>query len=110
MSGFSLASGSNSLLSAPKAEATLLDAPKKQTLQPIVTGTTVIGLKYNGGVMLAADTLASYGSLARYKDIRRLDRVGENTIIGASGEMSDFQAIMKKLEHMNNDDIQQVSI
>lgn len=108
MSSFSLASGTNSLMGAPKAEATLQDAPKKQTLQPIVTGTTVIGLKYNGGVMLAADTLASYGSLARYKDVRRLDTVGENTIIGASGEMSDYQAIIKKLQHMDNDDINQV--
>lgn len=42
-------------------------APTKHTTSPIVTGTTVIGIKYNGGVMLAADTLASYGSMARYK-------------------------------------------
>lgn len=27
-------------------------------LQPIVTGATVIGIKYNGGVLVAADTLA----------------------------------------------------
>ena len=50
--------------------------PTKRTSQPIVTGTTVIGLKYQGGVMLAADTLASYGSLARYKDVRRIKKIG----------------------------------
>ena len=60
--------------------------PTTHTQQPIVTGTTVIGLKYKDGVMLAADTLASYGSLARYKDVRRLQRIGENTLIGGSGE------------------------
>lgn len=38
-------------------------------LSPIVTGATVVGLKYKDGVILAADTLASYGSEARYKDV-----------------------------------------
>ncbi len=59
---------------------------KKHTTQPIVTGTTVLGIRYNNGIMLASDTLASYGSLARYKDMRRLHKVGEKTIIGASGK------------------------
>ena len=35
--------------------------------------------------MMAADTLCSYGSLARYKDVRRLQQVGTSTLIGASG-------------------------
>ena len=68
--------------------------PTSHTQQPIVTGTSVLAVKYNGGVMLAADTLASYGSLARYKDVRRLQKVGDNTLVGASGEISDFQSIM----------------
>ena len=55
--------------------------------------------------MLAADTLASYGSLARYKDVRRLRKIGENTLIGASGEISDFQTVMELLEEMNQSDI-----
>jgi len=80
-------------------------SPHTQTLSPIVTGTTVIGIKYNGGVMLAADTLASYGSLARYKDVRRLQKIGDNTLIGASGEISDFQTIMEILDNMNQSDI-----
>lgn len=78
---------------------------RQRTQQPIVTGTTILGLKYKDGVMLAADTLASYGSMARYKDVNRIKTVGENTIIGASGEMSDFQAVMKKLEGMDLDDL-----
>jgi len=94
MASYSLASGNSTMMAAQKADATLSDAPRNRTLQPIVTGTTVIGLKYAGGVMLAADTLASYGSMARYKDFRRLSSVGENTILGASGEMSDFQVSM----------------
>jgi len=82
-------------------------APTKHTQQPIVTGTTVIGLKYNEGVMLAADTLASYGSLARYKDVRRIKSFGKDTLIGASGELSDFQSITQMLETIQQDDINQ---
>ena len=81
--------------------------PTKHTTQPIVTGTTVIGIKYEDGVMLAADTLASYGSLARYKDVRRIQKVGETTLVGASGEMSDFQSIMEMLDTMNQADVNQ---
>lgn len=84
------------------------NAPNRQhTTSPIVTGTTVLAIKYADGVMLAADTLASYGSLARYRDVRRLHPVGENTIVGASGEISDFQTIAEMLESMNQDDINQ---
>ena len=84
-----------------------LQDTRQRTQQPIVTGTTILGLKYKDGVMLAADTLASYGSMARYKDVRRIKTVGDNTIIGASGEMSDFQAVMKKLENMDLEDLNQ---
>jgi 20S proteasome subunit beta 7 len=45
--------------------------------------------------------------MARYKDVRRIKTVGDNTIIGASGEMSDFQAIMKKLDNMDLEDMNQ---
>lgn len=56
-----------------------------------------MGLKYAGGVMLAADTLASYGTMAKYKNARRLERV-DKVLIGAGGEVSDFQAILDLLQ------------
>lgn len=61
-----------------------------------MTGTSVVGIKYKDGIMIAADTLASYGSMARFRDTNRLLKVGDNTVIGASGEISDFQHV----EHM----------
>mmetsp|Transcript_48526 Transcript_48526/g.35716 ORF Transcript_48526/g.35716 Transcript_48526/m.35716 type:complete len:252 (-) Transcript_48526:51-806(-) len=83
-------------------------APTRQhTTSPIVTGTTVLAVKYANGVMLAADTLASYGSLARYTNVRRLKAVGNNTIVGASGEISDFQTISEMLDNMHQDDVNQ---
>lgn len=40
----------------------------------MVTGTSVLGIKFKDGIMLAADTLASYGSLAQIRDMKRLVR------------------------------------
>ena len=65
-----------------------------------MTGTSVLGLQYKDGVMLAADNLASYGSLARFMDIRRLERVGDNVVIGASGDMSDWQNLKHTLNKL----------
>ncbi|KII84727.1 hypothetical protein PLICRDRAFT_126612 [Plicaturopsis crispa FD-325 SS-3] len=72
----------------------------QHTQQPIVTGTSVLAIKYKDGIMLAADNLASYGSLARFKDVQRLHPVGNNTIIGAGGDMSDFQYIQSILDDL----------
>lgn len=40
---------------------------------------------------------ASYGSLARFRDIERLKALGTHTVLGAAGDMSDFQWLMKEL-------------
>jgi len=50
--------------------------------------------------MMAADCLASYGSLARFKDVQRLHEVGKYTVIGASGDMSDFQYLQYTLDEL----------
>lgn len=50
--------------------------------------------------MMAADCLASYGSLARFKDIQRLHEVGKYTVIGAGGDMSDFQYLQDILNEL----------
>jgi 20S proteasome subunit beta 7 len=39
----------------------------------------------------------SYGSLARYTELRRIRRVGDFTLLAASGEYSDFQYLMDVL-------------
>jgi 20S proteasome alpha/beta subunit len=56
-----------------------------------MTSTSVLGIKYDGGVLLAADTLASYGSLARFDDVTRLHPAGKHCCLGAGGDLSDFQ-------------------
>jgi 20S proteasome subunit beta 7 len=72
----------------------------QRTQQPIVTGTSVLAIKYKDGIMMSADNLASYGSLARFKDVQRLHPVGTTTVIGAGGDMSDFQYIQTLLNEL----------
>ncbi|KAD5507582.1 hypothetical protein E3N88_15285 [Mikania micrantha] len=42
----------------------------------------------------------SYGSTIRYKSVERLKQVGKHSLIGASGEISDFQEILRYLDEL----------
>eukprot|EP00124_Ichthyophonus_hoferi_P003143 Ihof_evm2s257 gene=Ihof_evmTU2s257 len=77
--------------------------PVKHTLTPTVTGTSILGLKYNGGVMIACDTLASYGSLARFQSVSRLYQMNAQVVVAASGDYADFQYLQKELEDLQFD-------
>ncbi|KAG8463549.1 hypothetical protein KFE25_003822 [Diacronema lutheri] len=74
------------------------DDPRKNTLRPMVTGTSAIGIKYKGGVMVATDTIACYGNWIRYKDVQRIHAVSKDTLIAMNGEMSDYQKVLQILE------------
>lgn len=54
--------------------------------------------------MLVADTLGSYGSLARFRDERRLFQVGAQTVVGAGGDISDYQYLQHLLNELVVDD------
>ncbi|KAG8050545.1 hypothetical protein GUJ93_ZPchr0009g2228 [Zizania palustris] len=71
---------------------------------PYVTGTSVIALKYKDGVIMACDTGASYGSTLHYKSVERIKAVGQHSLIGASGEFSDFQEILRYLDELTLSD------
>ena len=74
--------------------------PTTHTLQPVVTGSSVLGVKCSDGVVMASDTLGSYGSMARYRDLRRMVKVTDELVMGAGGEYSDFQAIIEMIEEI----------
>jgi 20S proteasome subunit beta 7 len=78
--------------------------PSTRTTEPITTGTSIIALRYKDGVMLGGDTLASYGSLARYKSVQRIKGFGNNTLIGGTGDYSDFQYICQTLDQLITED------
>ena len=89
----------------PQPSATTMPGePNKRTTNPIVTGGSLVALKYNGGVLVAADTLGSYGSLARFENICRMSTVGVagDTLLAAGGDYSDYQQMLKMIESQAN--------
>lgn len=66
----------------------------------MVTGTSVLGMTFADGVMLAADTLGSYGSLARFRSISRVRKVTENCAVAVSGDYADFQFMERLFEYL----------
>ncbi|KAK9823028.1 hypothetical protein WJX81_000462 [Elliptochloris bilobata] len=94
--------GSEPFMVDPSAAAGL--GLRRHTDTPYVTGTSVLGITYKDGVMLAADTLGSYGSTKRYKSFERLAKVNDATVLGAGGELSDFQYIQTLLDELATED------
>ena len=81
----------------------------ERTQYPYVTGSSVFGVTFKDGVIIAADTLASYGATKRYKSVERIKTVGANSafdtnkskcVIAAGGEISDFHYIMTLVEEL----------
>jgi len=87
--------------------STTIDNPITHTTSPIVTGTTVIAIKYKDGIMMMADTLGSYGTMARFTNLKRLHEVNNTCMIAASGEWSDFQYISKLLQELSITDVEE---
>lgn len=88
----------------PDCPTSSTNATRQRTLQPSVTGTSVLAITYRDGVMIAADMLGSYGSLARFRDISRLIKVNETTLLGGSGDYADFQYLKGIVEQKVIDD------
>ncbi|KOS20188.1 Proteasome subunit beta type-7 [Escovopsis weberi] len=73
------------------------NGPKQNTQSPVVTGTSVLGIKFKDGIVMAADNLASYGSLARFTDVKRLRTFADSSLVGFSGDISDMQYLDRHL-------------
>jgi len=73
----------------------------QHTQQPIVTGTSVLAIKFKDGVVIAADNLASFGSLARFTDVKRLRTFADTSIIGFGGDVSDMQYLDRLLNALD---------
>lgn len=71
---------------------------RQRTQHPSTQGTSVLGVKFDGGVIIAADRLGSYGSLARFRGISRVMKVNERTVMGAGGDYADYQFLQDVIE------------
>ncbi len=65
---------------------------------PTVTGTSILGIKFDDGVVIAADLLGSYGSMAKLFQLPRLFKVNDETVIGGTGDYADFQYLTNIIE------------
>lgn len=64
----------------------------------------MIAVKYKDGVVIAADNLASYGSLARFTDVHRLRPFNKQAIVGFGGDVSDMQYLDRLLMSLNTEE------
>ncbi|KAI5184792.1 20S proteasome subunit beta 7 [Nematocida homosporus] len=76
---------------------TLKDAPVTTHSNTYIMGTSVLAVKFQGGILVASDTQASYGSYAKYKNITRAAQISPNTLLVSSGEYSNFQEVVHML-------------
>lgn len=68
------------------------------------TGTSVVGVVFDGGVIVAADTLASYGSMARFRSVPRVLKLNSETVVACGGDYADFQYLANVMEQKQIDD------
>ncbi|KAI1192999.1 proteasome endopeptidase complex, beta subunit [Nemania serpens] len=80
------------------------NGPNQHTQSPIVTGTSVLAMKFKDGVVIAADNLASYGSLARFTDVKRLRTFADTSVVGFGGDVSDMQYLDRHLTELAIDE------
>jgi 20S proteasome subunit beta 7 len=64
----------------------------------LVTGTSVLGITFEGGVIIAADLLGSYGSMAQFRNLPRVFKVNELTAFGGSGDFADLQFLQEVIQ------------
>lgn len=101
MGPFQLMRGSQSSLDAEmQSSAGSADLAYGHTSQPIVTGSSVLGIQCVDGVVLATDTLASYGSLARFRNVQRVHRISSHCAVGIGGDVSDQQELLTLLDKL----------
>lgn len=70
----------------------------------MVTGTSVLGIVFDKGVLIAADSLGSYGSMAHLRNLPRVFKVNDVTAVGGSGDYSDLQFLQEIIEDKVNAD------
>lgn len=80
------------------------DNGKQHYHTPLTTGTSVLGLVFNGGVILAADTAGFYGSMMRFSDCPRIMQINKHTILGAGNDYADFQYLSDIIKQKILDD------
>lgn len=70
-----------------------------------VSGTSVLGIQFDGGVMVCADLLGSYGSMAQFRNLPRVFKINDCTVLGGSGDYADLQFMKEIIDQKTNQDV-----
>lgn len=83
-------------------------------------GTTILALKYRGGVVMCADAKTSTGPLAQNRFARKLTQISEKVFMARCGNAADTQFVAQLIKHhleqhrielsSNGMDVQQVTV
>ena len=63
-------------------------------------GSSVLAVKFDQGVLMATDTSIYYGSMAMFRNVKRMVRVNDYTVAGCTGDHADFQKISSIIEQL----------
>ena len=66
------------------------------------TGTTIVGVKYADGIVLAADTRATAGSIVADKNCAKLHPMAPNIYAAGAGTAADCDHVSGKYNHFCN--------
>lgn len=80
---------------------------RTRTVTPVVTGSSIAAFVFKDGVILAADVLGSYGSLAKYRNLPRIHQVNDQTVLAVSGDLSDADYIKEAIDTKVEEDFVQ---
>ena len=72
--------------------------PLKNADGPIISGGSVIAIKYDKGILMGADTMMRYAGCYWYKDIQRMHQISDNIVLGSAGDYADLQKTLKMIE------------
>lgn len=104
MTGLKISSSGCRGVRDPSVEQSATGMPAKHTSHPIVTGSSIVAMRCADGVVMASDTLASYGSLARFRDVSRLYQATDSCVMGVGGDISDFDQLKRYIEQATTRD------